>query len=104
MLSWVAPQANGELAAYQLMVEQYVLGASGKHGGGIGRIRHELGVRKCTALDERRRIFDLLDGIRARLHHALAGPLSDGGLVTFGAISADFGLQRAENAGTASAP
>ena len=103
LLAWVAPHANGELAAYQLMLEQYVLGASGKRSGGIGRIRYELGCRKCSALNERRRIFDLLDQLRDRLHHALRGPLADGGLVTLGGISPDFGLQRAES-GTASAP
>lgn len=83
LVKWAAPEyvGTGLEGAYELMVEQYVLGSARLRGGGIGPIRYELGCRKTAALDERRRIFGLLDGLRSRLFDSLTPPLSEGGLI-----------------------
>lgn len=87
LVAWVAPEHLGTdlQPAYELMVSQYLLAANQRRSGGIGRIRHELGCRKTSALNERKRIFDLLDGLRTRLLIGLSGPLADGGLVSLSA-------------------
>jgi hypothetical protein len=80
LLRWLGPPVH-HASAYELMVEQYVLGSSGRGSGGIGAVRRHLHCRKTTALAERARVFERLDGLRAQLFVRLEPMLIEGELI-----------------------
>ncbi|MBL8526470.1 MAG: hypothetical protein JNL68_02170 [Burkholderiales bacterium] len=65
--------------ATALMLAQYVGMSRGR--GGIDHVRRLLGIRKSSALEQRRELFRRLDGLLLRVHAALGPKLIAGGLV-----------------------
>jgi hypothetical protein len=80
LLRWVCPDSQ-YLEAYELMVEQYVLGSSRAGAGGINAIRQRLCCRKASALQYRNEVFARLDGLRGQLFDRLEPVLIDGDLI-----------------------
>lgn len=80
LLGYLDPPAH-QWEAYELMIQQYVLGGAAPGRGGINGVRWLLRCRKATALEERRRVFGLLDVLRLRLFAALEPGFVRAGLV-----------------------